>query len=319
MRDVAVIAYDRAPGFELSIPGEVLGNDVLADRYAVRLVAGERGVLRTSAGWRMAPDAGLSTLAAVDTVIVAGWRNELDPPPPPLLSALRAAHARGARIVSLCIGAFVLAAAGLLDGRRATTHWRYADTLARRHPEIIVDPSVLYIDDGDLLTSAGTAAGIDLCLHLVRRDHGATLANAVARRLVVAPHRDGGQAQYVEEPVGTDADGPLGALLAWMDAHVAEPMTVDTLAHRVHLSRRQFVRRFTATTGTSPHAWLLQRRVLEARRLLESTNLPVEDIATRSGFGSTEALRLHFRRQVSTSPRGYRNAFTATTPTARGD
>jgi transcriptional regulator GlxA family with amidase domain len=177
---------------------------------------------------------------------------------------------------------------------------------------------VLYIDDGDLLTSAGTAAGIDLCLHLVRRDHGATLANAVARRLVVAPHRDGGQAQYVEEPVGAAADGPLGALLAWMDAHIAERMTVDTLARRVHLSRRQFVRRFTATTGTSPHAWLLHRRVLEARRLLESTNLPVEDIATRAGFGSTEALRLHFRRQVSASPRGYRNAFTATTPTAGG-
>jgi transcriptional regulator GlxA family with amidase domain len=288
----------------------VLGNAALADSYAVRLVAGERGALRTSSGWRLTPEAGLSALAAADTVIVAGWRDELDSPLP-LLSALRAAHAGGARIVSLCIGAFVLAAAGLLDGRRATTHWRHADTLSRWHPEVTVDPSALYIDDGDLLTSAGTAAGIDLCLHLVRTDHGATLANAVARRLVVAPHRDGGQAQYVEEPVATATGGPLGALLAWMDAHLAEPMTVDTLARRVHLSRRQFVRRFTATTGTSPHAWLLHRRVLEAQRLLESTDLPVEDVASFAGFGSTEALRLHFRRQIGVSPRAYRNAFTA--------
>jgi transcriptional regulator GlxA family with amidase domain len=310
MHEVAVVAYDRAPGFELAIPGEVLDSDVLDGRYHLRLVAGERGVLRTAAGWRLPADAPVEALACAHTVIVAGWRDELDAPGPELTAVLRAAHSRGARIVSLCTGAFVLAAAGLLDGRRATTHWRHADTLARRYPRITVDPSVLYIDDGDILTSAGTVAGIDLCLHLVRRDLGATLANTVARRLVVAPHRDGGQAQYVEHPVPEQVNGTLGTLLGWMEEHYRQPVTVDALARRVHLSRRQFIRRFTAQTGTSPYAWLLHRRVLQARHLLESTDLPIETIAAHAGFGSAETLRLHFRRHVGSSPSAYRTAFT---------
>jgi transcriptional regulator GlxA family with amidase domain len=212
----------------------------------------------------------------------------------------------------VCSGAFVLAAAGLLDGRRATTHWMFADDLAERYPEVKVDPDVLYVDEGDVLTSAGTAAGIDLCLHVVRLDFGAEIANAVARRMVVPPHRDGGQAQFVDEPV---PDGPgadlFGDTLTYMQEHLDEPLPVDELAARSAMSPRTFARRFRAATGTTPHRWLVRQRVLLAQRLLETTDLPVDRVAERCGFGAAAGLRDHFTRQVRTSPLAYRRTFRA--------
>ena len=210
----------------------------------------------------------------------------------------------------MCSGAFVLAAAGLLDGRRATTHWMFADDLAERYPEVKVDPDVLYVDEGDVLTSAGTAAGIDLCLHVVRMDFGAEIANAVARRMVVPPHRDGGQAQFVDEPVpdGLGAD-LFGDTLTYMQEHLDEALPVDDLAARAAMSPRTFARRFRAATGTTPHKWLVRQRVLLAQRLLETTDLPVDRVAERCGFGSAAGLRDHFTRQVRTSPLAYRRTF----------
>src|SRR5439155_24609056 len=227
-----------------------------------------------------------------------------------LLVELRRAHARGARLVSVCTGAFTLAAAGLLDGRRATTHWMHADELARRYPKVEVDPGVLYVDDGDILTSAGTAAGIDLCLHIVRLDFGAEIANYVARRMVVPPHRDGGQAQFVADPVPDLApEDPFAPTLVWVMEHLHEPLVVDDLARRSAMSPRTFARRFRAVTGTTPHQWLLRQRVLLAQRLLETTDDPVERVAERCGFGSAAALRQQFQRVVRTSPLAYRRTF----------
>ena len=212
--------------------------------------------------------------------------------------------------MSVCTGAFVLAATGLLSGRRATTHWMHADRLAEQYPDIDVDPSVLYVDEGDILTSAGTAAGIDMCLHVVRKDLGAEVANAVARRMVVPPHRDGGQAQFVDLPLPTCPDSdPLTRVLDWMLEHLDEPLAVDEVARRSAMSPRHFARRFRAATGTTPHQWVLGQRVLLAQRLLESTEEPIEMIASRCGFGSAAALRVHFQRAVATSPQAYRRAF----------
>jgi transcriptional regulator GlxA family with amidase domain len=227
-----------------------------------------------------------------------------------LLEALRAADRRGARLVSVCTGAFVLAAAGLLDGKRATTHWMYAAELARRYPQVLVDPRVLYVDAGNILTSAGTAAGIDLLLHIVRLDHGAEVANAVARRMVVPPHRDGGQAQFVDMPMPDPvADQPLADVLGWMLEHLDEEMSVGDLAQRAGTSPRTFARRFRALAGTTPHQWLLTQRVLLAQRLLETSDEPVERVAQRCGFGSASGLRQHFLRAVAASPQAYRRAF----------
>jgi transcriptional regulator GlxA family with amidase domain len=231
-------------------------------------------------------------------------------PPVALLDALRAAHARGARLLSECTGAFVLAAAGLLDDRPATTHWMHTAELAERYPKVRVDPKVLYVDDGDILTSAGTAAGIDLMLHVVRLDHGAEVANAVARRMVVPPHREGGQAQFVDLPM-PDGDGEddLAGVLGWMLEHVGDDLSVEDLASRASTSPRTFARRFRAVTGTTPHQWLLGQRVLLAQRLLETTDEPIELIAQHCGFGSAGALRQHFTRAVSSSPQAYRRCF----------
>jgi transcriptional regulator GlxA family with amidase domain len=230
-----------------------------------------------------------------------------------MLDALRAAHARGARLLSLCTGVFMIAAAGLLDGRRASTHWRHTDELASRYPNVKIDPRVLYVDDGDILTSAGTAAGVDLCLHVVRLDHGAEVANGVARRMVVPPHRDGGQAQFVDAPVAPACEEgeALSSVLGWMLEHLDMPMSVDTLAERAVMSPRTFARRFRAVTGTTPHQWLLAQRVLLAQRLLETTDEAVELLADRAGFGSAAALRLHFQRSVGTAPLAYRRTFRA--------
>jgi transcriptional regulator GlxA family with amidase domain len=228
-----------------------------------------------------------------------------------VLRALRSAADRDRRVVSICTGAFALAAAGLLDGRRAATHWRHADALAARYPSIRVDPDVLYVDEGRVLTSAGVAAGLDLCLHIVRTDHGAEVANGLARRIVVPPHRDGGQAQYVERPVPALESGSLDATRAWALEHLGEDLTIRAMARHACVSERTFARRFVAETGQTPLQWLLHQRVLLARQLLETTPATVDEIARRCGLGTPANLRAHFRRQVATTPTAYRNAFLA--------
>ncbi|HXA29413.1 MAG TPA: helix-turn-helix domain-containing protein [Candidatus Angelobacter sp.] len=314
LRDVAVLAFHHAPVFEIGVVCEVFGLDRSADglpRFDFALCAGEPPPLRTSSGFVVDTPHGLERLATADLIVVPGWRvDSPTPPPEAALQALRDAHQRGARIVSVCSGAFVLAAAGLLDGRRATTHWRYAATLAQRHPRIELTPDVLYVDEGSVLTSAGTAAGIDLCLHIVRTEFGADVANRIARRMVIPPHREGGQAQYVETPVPDGArDDALGDTLSWALAHLDGDISVQVLARRAHMSPRTFVRRFAASFGGTPHQWLLAQRITQARRLLETTDVSIDEVARRAGFGSAAALRLHFARRLATSPLAYRRTF----------
>ena len=313
---VAVISKEVAP-FELAVPCEVFGidrADLVTPWYRFVIAAVGRTPVPTSiGGFSINTPYGLEEVESADTVVVVPqhWRDEpADPDRPLLLEALRTAHQRGARIMSMCTGAFLLAEAGLLDGRPATTHWMYTEELARRYPKVHVDPRVLYVDDGDVLTSAGTAAGIDLCLHVVRQDHGAEVANAVARRMVVPPHRDGGQAQFVDMPVAAcPAEDPLAEVLDWMAAHLDRQLSVEQLARKASMSPRTFARRFRAATGTTPHQWLLAQRILMAQRLLETTDEPVERIADQCGFGTAAALRVHFQRAVATSPNAYRRTF----------
>jgi len=310
---VAAVAAPEAGVFELAVPCEVFGLDrsyLVSPWYDFKVCAPAPGPVDTDSGFTIVTEHGLDDIASADTVIVCAGHYEDRQPPQDLIDAILTAHGRGARIASLCTGAFVLAAAGLLDGRRATTHWSHAAELAERYPAIHVDPKVLYIDEGDVLTSAGTAAGIDLCLHIVRKDHGAEIANAVARRMVVPPHRDGGQAQFVDIPVAATEDGdPLSRTLGWMLEHLDEPLAVDQLAHRSHMSPRTFARRFRSVTGTTPHQWLLSQRILLAQRLLETSDLAVELVAHRCGFGTAANLRHHFQRVVDTSPLAYRRTF----------
>jgi transcriptional regulator GlxA family with amidase domain len=310
---VAVVAFDGITPFHLSVPCIVFGEDYSAGgvpRFDVRVCAVEPRMLRTTAGFDIAAPHGLDAIAAADIVIVPSWRDALEPPNDALASALRDAHARGAQMVGLCLGAFVLAAAGILDGRPATTHWVWADTFARRHPAVRVDAGVLYVDDGDVLTSAGTAASLDCCLHLLRRRCGARAANYVARRLVVPPHRQGSQAQFVEQPIGIHArDARLSALLDWVQQHLREPHSLDSLAERALMSRRTFTRRFKQATGTTVGAWLLGVRLSRAQQLLETTDEPVDAIAERAGFGSAVSLRQHFVEAFKTTPSSYRREF----------
>ncbi|MFC6307459.1 helix-turn-helix domain-containing protein, partial [Paraburkholderia dipogonis] len=253
---------------------------------------------------------GLEALADADTIIVPSWRDPAETPPAALLDALRAANARGARLVGLCLGAFVLAAAGILDDRPASTHWAWADDFARRYPRVRLDPNVLYVDDGNVLTSAGTAAGLDCCLHVMRKLCGAEVANHVARRLVVPPHRQGGQAQYVQQPMPPNVRGDrLSGLLDWVSGNLTLPHTLDTLAGRALMSRRTFTRRFRLATGTTVGAWLLAQRLARAQQLLESTDESVEAIAGIAGFGSTASLRQHFAEAFRTSPSAWRREF----------
>jgi transcriptional regulator GlxA family with amidase domain len=299
--------------FELSVACEVFGLDrsYLVDPwYEHRVAAAVPGDHVSPEGVRIETPYGLAEVAGADTVVIPA-RLFAGDPPAEVVEALRGAHARGARMLSMCTGAFVLAAAGLLDGRPATTHWMWADELAERYPALRSDPKVLYVDGGDgVFTSAGTAAGIDLMLHIVRLDHGAEVANAVARRMVVPPHRDGGQAQFVDLPVPEAGDDePLAGVLGWMLEHVAEDLSVEQVARRARTSPRTFARRFRAVTGTTPHQWLLRQRVLLAQQLLETTDEPVEWVAQRAGFGSAAALRQQFSRAVSASPAAYRRTF----------
>jgi AraC family transcriptional regulator, transcriptional activator FtrA len=295
---------------EVAVACDVFGMDrsSLADPWYDFAVCAPAGA-RVGGWFQVSTPHGLDRLVTADTVIVP-WSHDVEQhPPADLVDAVRAAHDAGARIASICTGAFVLAAAGLLDGRRATTHWMHADLLARRYPRVQVDPDVLYIDHGDVLTSAGKAAGLDLCLHLVRRDHGSAVANALARRLVVPPHRPGGQAQFIQTPVPPADDGGLGELLGWASERLDEPLTVTDMARTARVSERTLTRQFRAATGTTPLQWLLTQRVQRAQELLETTELSVEQVAARTGLGTAATLRRHFHRTVGVPPDAYRRSF----------
>jgi len=311
---VALLVADGLSPFEFAAAAEASGYDRGGPGrvwYTTTVAAPRPGIVGTDLGFGIEARHGLGALSSAGTIVVCPAAGA-DATGEPVLQALRRAHRRGARIVSLCTGAFTLAAAGLLDGRRATTHWGHADALALSYPTVEVDAGVLYIDDGDILTSAGSAASIDLCLHIVRTDFGAEVAAAVARSMVVPPHRDGGQAQFIDRPVvlatGPDVDR-FAETLAWALEHLDEALSVDLLARRSAMSPRTFARRFRSATGTTPHRWLVRQRVLLAQRLLETTDAPVDLVASRSGFGSATNLRHHFRRVVHTGPSAYRRTF----------
>jgi AraC family transcriptional activator FtrA len=316
-RTVAAVIGEGALTFDLAVPCEVFGldrSDLGVDWYRFLLVSADPSPITTSTGFRLDTPHRLDALAGAGTVVVPGWCDPEVRPSAALVAALTAAHRAGARIVSLCTGAFVLADAGLLDGRRATTHWMYAERL-RARCAARVDPAALYVQDGNVFTSAGTAAGIDLCLHLVRLDYGAEIANAVARRLVMPPFREGGQAQYIDRPLPLDpADRAFGDLLRWAVDHLSEGVTVDDLARRAAMSTRTLGRRFQGTVGQSPSEWLLGERVRLAQRILETTGVPLEVVAARAGFGSAATMRSVFARRLRTSPRAYRRTFRAGGP-----
>lgn len=302
--------------FETSVAIEVWGNDRTAQGVPyseVRLCSNEGPRLRVDVGFDLVLDHDLSALEWADTVILpnGGRPNAAIDYDPVMLDALRAAHARGARLVSFCSGAFPLAATGLLDGKCATTHWTYISQFRARHPSIDLAPEVLYVGGDGLFTSAGTSAAIDLCLHLVREDWGADIANTIARRMVVPPHRDGGQAQYVEQPVphSDDVEGDLRAVLQWVEGNLARQLTVDELARRAAMTPRTFARRFKAATGTTPLQWILHQRVVAAQSMLETTTATIDEIAATCGFGSAAALRQHFTKVVGSTPSNYRSTF----------
>lgn len=307
MHRVVALALPEVVAFDLTIPAQVFGHRVERRSYSFAVCARRPGRVPTTTGFAVEATEGLAALTTADTVVVPGYAPH-DPPPQEVLDALRAAAARGARMTSVCTGAFALAAAGLLDGRRATTHWADAAELAHQYPAVAVDPDVLYVDEGDVLTSAGVAAGIDLCLHLVRGDHGAEAAARIARRMVVAPHRDGGQAQFLHRPLPAIGTG-LAGTCAWALEHLAESLTVADLARHAGWSPRSFARRFVAETGTTPLRWLAAQRLLEARRLLERTDLPVDQVAARCGLGTAANLRLHLARDAGTTPTAYRRTY----------
>lgn len=311
LSNVAVLAYDGVAPFELGVLCEAWGLDRADDGvppFDFAVCAPEPGRVRTSQGFDLHVDHGLDRVAEADLVAVPAMPRD-QPVPQPVIQAVNDAHQRGARLLSVCSGAFVLGQAGLLDGRRCTTHWRYADELAARFPAAQVDPDVLYVDADPVFTSAGSAAGLDACLHLLRKEFGAQVAGAVARRMVVPPHRDGGQAQFVRAQVpDTEAD-MVAPVLDWLVEHLDEDLSVDALARRVHMSPRTFARRFREETGTTPHQWLSHQRVLLAERLLEETGIPIEEVARRSGFGTAATLRHSFSRVRGTSPAAYRRTF----------
>lgn len=310
LRSVAAIVLPGVAPFELGVVCEIFGIDRTetgGPAFDFTVCTPEPGAIPTKLGMELVVHAGLDRAATADLVVMTAFSVDREVPEP-VLEALRDAERRGAWILSVCSGAFALAQAGVLDGRRCTTHWMYTDRLADEYPQLQVDPAVLYVEDGRIVTSAGTAAGIDAGLHLVRRELGAAAAAAIARRMVVPPHRDGGQAQYIDSAVPV-AEGELAPLLAWISEHLDEEITVPALARRARMSERTFARRFRAETGTTPALWTARQRLLRAQELLEETDLPVEEVGRRAGFGGAAGLRHHFGRELGTSPAAYRRTF----------
>jgi AraC family transcriptional activator FtrA len=314
---VVMVVSAGMPVFEAAVPCQVFGIDrphLASPWYRFAVVGIGPGPVRLAPGFLVAPTSGAGGVGGIapadaDTLVVPACANVHERPPDDLVTVVREAYERGARILSICSGAFVLAAAGVLDGRRATTHWAHAEELSRRYPAVRVDPSVLYLEDGNVITSAGTVAGVDACLHVVRLDHGAAVAAELARALVTPPHRDGGQAQYHRPAVHPSGEGWLGPLLDWAVAHLDRPLVSADLAGRAGVSVRTLERRFGAVLGMSPLRWLVRQRIRRAQQLLESTDQPVDWIATNCGFGTAAGLRSHFNRLVGVSPTAYRRAF----------
>lgn len=317
-RLVTAVAYNGLCTFEFGVAVELFGlprPELDVAWYHFSVASPDPSPIGTLAGIQLSVPTDLELVATAGTVVLPGWRDPAEAPPQELIIAIRTAHERGARILSICSGVFVLAATGLLDGHAATTHWRYTDQLTSMHPRIDVQPDVLYVDNGTTLTSAGSAAGLDLGLHLIRRDFGAAVANRVARRLVIAPHRAGGQAQFITDPIPAaslhqTAPASIAATVAWIMEHLDQPITVEDLAERSNMSARTFARRFRDDMGVPPHQWLTRQRVVRAQQLLETTDLPIERVAAACGFGSGATLRHHFHRETRTSPRDYRRTFT---------
>ncbi|WP_431080661.1 transcriptional regulator FtrA [Pseudomonas thivervalensis] len=309
---VAILVYEGLCVFEFGIALEIFGlprPELDIPWYGHQIVAVDPGPMQALGGLRIAVDAGLEALDNARTIIIPGWRSHHEPPPEALLQALRRAHARGARLLSICSGVFALAATGLLDGKTATTHWQFCAELAERFPLINVDPNVLYVDSGPLITSAGSAAGIDACLHLIARDFGTHIANSVARRLVMAPQRAGGQAQFIVAPVSKSPRNELTRVLQWLREHLDQPLSVGDMAARVAMSERTFLRRFVETTGLPPKTWLQQERLNRARALLESTDQSTAGIAQACGYRSVESFRAAFRNAIGLPPTAYRERF----------
>lgn len=308
---VVALCLDGVVAFDLTAPAQAFGLAAAPDgspHYEFSTCSLDGGPVRTTSGFGLTPQAGLRALARADTVVVPGYLATLEPPPEPALAALRGAAERGARMFSVCTGAFALAHAGLLDGRRAATHWGWTGELARRFPAVEVDAAALFVDEGEVLTSAGLSAGIDLSLHTIRKDYGVACGERVARHMVAPPHREGGQAQYIERPAAVPS-GSLEPTRGWAAERLEQPLDVAAMAAHAGVSPRTFARRFREETGTTPLQWLLGQRVLEARRLLEESDLPIETIAWHCGFGTAASLRDHFRRATATTPTVYRRAF----------
>jgi len=313
-RSVVAVAYDGLCTFEFGVTTELFGLDrpeLDVDWYDFSVIAAETGPLRATGGLTMQAPHDMSAVARAGTIVLPGWRDIEEEPPAALIDALVRAHRNGARIMSICSGVFILAATGLLDSQAATTHWRYTDALQARYPLIDVRPDVLYVDNGKVLTSAGSAAGLDLGLHLIRRDYGADVANSVARRLVIAPQRDGGQAQFINVPAAPDESMALAPTMAWALERLDDALSVEQLARHAAMSPRTFARRFRAEAGVSPHQWVTKQRVLRAQQLLETTNHSIDTVAHTCGFGSAATLRHHFQQNVQTTPSRYRARFSA--------
>ncbi len=310
-RRVVALAYDALGMFEFGIVVELFGlrrTGLGVPWYHFEVCAVERGPIRSTGGIRVEARCGLRALKEAGTIVIPGWR--LDAlPPPALIRALCKAHAEGGRLVSICSGVFVLAATGLLDGKRVTAHWRHADRLIERYPNLRVERDVLYVDDGSILTSAGSTAGIDLGLHIIRLDYGAEIANEIARRMVMPPHRDGGQAQYARDSGRSALEGGLAPVLAWAQENLARPISVEDFARNAGMSARSFARRFREQTGTTPHRWLTHQRLFSAQRRLESTEENIDQVAEAVGMETAATLRQHFSRALGTTPTAYRRRF----------